>query len=124
MLFIVSTFVGSIALQKIAVDEVGSVIANAVRLAPVVLLLSMMATYNMDFLLGSDTRVPSRSPKSLAVRRRRRAQQRPGPMSHLFRMPRCSMFPTGPDTGPRVSLQCAESQPASGRPSTGISWIS
>ena len=93
MLFIVSTFVGSIALQKIAVDEVGSVIANAVRLAPVVLLLSMMATYNMDFLLGSDTRVPSRSPKSLAARRRRRALQRPGPMSHLFRMPRLLHVP-------------------------------
>ncbi len=93
MLFIVFTFVGSTALQKIAVDEVGSIIANAVRLAPVVLLLSMMATYDMDFLLGSDTRVPSRSPKSLAARRRRRVQQRPGPMSHLFRMPRLLHVP-------------------------------
>ena len=93
MVFIVSTWVVGTALQKLAVDEVGSVIANAVRLAPVVLLLSMMATYDMDFLLGSDTRVPSRSPKSLAARRRRRARQRPGPMSHLFRMPRLLHVP-------------------------------
>ena len=94
LLFIVATWTGGTLLQKLAVDEAGAVLVNAVRLVPVVLFLSMMATTNMDFLLGSDTRVPSRSPKSL--RRRRRTSsglRRPGAMANLFYRPRMLHVP-------------------------------
>ena len=93
MLFVVGLFVGGTALQTIAVNEIGSVIANGVRLAPVVLMLSAMATYNLDFLLGSDTRAHTPSPRSLAAQRRRRAARKPGPITHLFRVPRLLHVP-------------------------------
>lgn len=94
LVFIVATWTGGTLLQKFAVDEAGAVLINAVRLVPVVLFLSMMATTNLDFLLGSDSRVPSRTPKSLAGRRRKRSQQRrPGPMANLFYRPRLLHVP-------------------------------
>ena len=94
LVFIVATWTGGTTLQKLAVDEAGPILVNAVRLAPVVLFLSMIATTNMDFLLGSDTRTPSRSPKSLARGRRTSSRQRrSGPMAHLFYRPRMLHVP-------------------------------
>lgn len=106
LLFIVGTWTGGTTLQKLAVDEAGAVLVNAVRLAPVVLFLSMMATTNMDFLLGTDTRARSRSPRSLAGRRRARSRQpRPGPMANLFYRPRLLHVPYW--ARPRVARQPA-----------------
>ncbi len=93
LVFIVATWTGGTTLQKLAVDEAGPILVNAVRLAPVVLFLSMMATANMDFLLGSDTRARSRSPRSLAGRRSRTEQQLSSAMNQLFRMPRLLHVP-------------------------------
>ncbi len=94
LLFIVATWTGGTLLQKFAVDEAGAVLVNAVRLVPVVLVLSMMATTNMDFLLGSDTRAPTPSPKSLARRQRRTSRLHgPGPLAHLFYRPRMLHIP-------------------------------
>lgn len=94
LVFIVATWTGGTTLQKLAVDEAGAVLVNAVRLMPVVLFLSMMATMNMDFLLGSDTRVPAPSPKSLSRRRGARPCRRgSGAMAHLFHRPRLLHVP-------------------------------